>query len=72
MKDSGCRQVPSQQAGGVWKQSRTRVEDCQAEESNCPHTMEDLKEGGQLKLISITFKSLCKILSNKDYGDEQS
>ena len=44
MEDGGCREISSQEARGVGEQPRSRVEDCQAEEGDRPHTVEDLEK----------------------------
>ena len=44
MEDGGSWEVASKEAGGVWQQPCPRVQDCQAEEGNRPHTVEDLKK----------------------------
>ena len=44
MEDGGSGEVASKEAGGVWQQPCSRVQDCQAEEGNRPHTVEDLKK----------------------------
>ena len=43
MENSGCREITSEQTRGVRKQSRSRVQDGQAEEGDRPHTVEDLQ-----------------------------
>ena len=45
MEDGGSREVSRKEAGGVGQQPRSRVEDCEAEEGNRPHTVEDLEKG---------------------------
>ena len=54
MEDGGSREVSRKEAGGVGQQPRSRVEDCEAEEGDRPHAVEDLE---QLELV----KSLIKI-----------
>ena len=43
MENSGCWEIASEQTRGVGKQSRSRVQDGQAEEGDRPHTVEDLQ-----------------------------
>ena len=43
MENGGCREIASEQTRGVGKQSRSRVQDGQAEEGDRPHTVEDLQ-----------------------------
>ena len=48
----GCREISSQEARGVGEQPRSRVKDCQAEEGDRPHTVEDLEKETKLELIA--------------------
>ena len=43
MENGGCREITGEQTRGVGKQSRSRVQDGQAEEGDRPHTVEDLQ-----------------------------
>ena len=43
MENGGCWEITGEQTRGVGKQSRSRVQDGQAEEGDRPHTVEDLQ-----------------------------
>ena len=55
MENSGCWEITGEQTRGVGKQSRSRVQDGQAEEGDGPNPVEDLEENSGEHPLNSTF-----------------